>query len=246
MKLIVNADDFGLSKGTNYGIIDAHLSGIVTSTTLMVTMPEVEHALELLKIAPMLKLGLHLNITFGKPMTNCPTLLKADGTFYKVKEINSDTTFDVEEIYQEFKAQYNKFVELVKEKPTHLDSHLYAHQKYAKAKEAIIRLANEMDVPVRDVAIHGYKKVTFFDWFKHSEHQSLIEILESKLNSLEKFEIAELMVHPAYLDPFLQEYSSYNTPRVEELKVLTSAQSKQLIKKHNIQLINYSDSAVRS
>lgn len=246
MKLIVNADDFGLSKGINYGIVDAHLSGIVTSTTLMVTMPEVEHALTLLKIAPTLKLGLHLNITFGKPMTNCPTLLKADGTFYKVKEINSDATFNVDEIYQEFKEQYNKFIELVKEKPTHLDSHLYAHQKYSKAKEAIIRLANEMDVPVRDIAINGYKKVTFFDWFKHSEHQTLVQILESKLTTLGKDEIGELMVHPAYLDPFLQEHSSYNTPRVEELKVLTSEKSKQLIEKYNIQLINYSDIAVRS
>ena len=38
MKLIVNADDFGLTRSVNYGILDAHLNGIVTSTTLMVTM----------------------------------------------------------------------------------------------------------------------------------------------------------------------------------------------------------------
>ena len=49
MKLIVNADDFGLSKGVNLGIIEAHKNGIVTSTTLMVTMNEVEHALNLAK-----------------------------------------------------------------------------------------------------------------------------------------------------------------------------------------------------
>ena len=45
MKLIVNADDYGMSRGVNLGIIEAHKNGIVTSTTLMVTMPEVEQAL---------------------------------------------------------------------------------------------------------------------------------------------------------------------------------------------------------
>lgn len=245
MKLIVNADDFGLSKGVNYGIVDAHLSGIVTSTTLMVTMPEVEHAISLMKQAPKLKVGLHLNITFGKPMTNCNSLLKPDGSFYKVKEIKTDASFDQEEIYQEFKAQYERFVELVKDKPTHLDSHLYAHQKYAKAKEAITRLGTEIGVPVRDVYIEGFKKVVFVDSFKYSEHQSLSQILENKLQTLSKNDIYELMVHPAYLDPFLQEFSSYNIPRVEELKVLTSSTSLQLIKKHKIELISYSDIAVR-
>ncbi|TGU42153.1 ChbG/HpnK family deacetylase, partial [Mesorhizobium sp. M00.F.Ca.ET.186.01.1.1] len=38
MKLIVNADDFGYSKGVNLGIIEAHRAGVVTSTTTMVNM----------------------------------------------------------------------------------------------------------------------------------------------------------------------------------------------------------------
>ena len=38
MKLIVNADDYGMTKGVNLGIIEAHKNGIVTSTTLMVTI----------------------------------------------------------------------------------------------------------------------------------------------------------------------------------------------------------------
>lgn len=36
--LILNADDFGYSNGVNYGIIDAYKNGVLTSTTLMVTM----------------------------------------------------------------------------------------------------------------------------------------------------------------------------------------------------------------
>ncbi|MEH7013290.1 ChbG/HpnK family deacetylase, partial [Neobacillus niacini] len=37
--LIVNADDFGFSRGVNYGIIDAHKYGIVNSATVMMNMP---------------------------------------------------------------------------------------------------------------------------------------------------------------------------------------------------------------
>lgn len=42
--LIINADDFGLSPGINYGIIDAHRRGVVTSTTAMMTADAIEHA----------------------------------------------------------------------------------------------------------------------------------------------------------------------------------------------------------
>ena len=49
MNLIINADDFGISKGVNHGIIDSHVHGIVSSTSMMITMPEVDHAIELSK-----------------------------------------------------------------------------------------------------------------------------------------------------------------------------------------------------
>ena len=46
-KLIINADDFGLSEAVNYGIISAHKTGVVTSTSTMANMPGFEHAMEL-------------------------------------------------------------------------------------------------------------------------------------------------------------------------------------------------------
>ena len=48
-KIIVNADDFGLSEAVNYGIISAYKNGIVRSTTIMPGMPAFEHAIGLLK-----------------------------------------------------------------------------------------------------------------------------------------------------------------------------------------------------
>ncbi len=44
IKVINNADDFGYSNAINYGIIDAHVQGILNSTTIMANMPGFEHA----------------------------------------------------------------------------------------------------------------------------------------------------------------------------------------------------------
>ena len=224
MKLIVNADDFGLTRSVNYGILDAHLNGIVTSTTLMVTMPAVGHAIELMKKYPSLKVGLHLNITLGKPLTNCKSLIKEDGCFYKPKENPDQSLFSEEEIYQEFKAQYFLFIELVKNRPTHLDSHLYAHQKYKKAHNAALRLANEMHLRLRDASTDCFPKAQFLDFFKAKD-----------------YEYAELMVHPAYVDTFLLKNSSYNVERLVELDVLTSDKTKEFIKNKKIELISFLD-----
>ncbi len=246
MKLIVNADDFGLSKGVNYGILEAHLNGIVTSTTLMITMPEVEHAISISKDAPNLKIGLHLNITLGSPITNCPSLVKEGNVFYKPSELPNQDAFKEEEIYLEFKAQYDLFLEKVGKKPTHFDSHLYAHQRYPKAKSAIIRLAKEVNLPVRGITTNGFKEVKFFDFFKaNSDANSLFEMIENKIEEILNHEIAELMVHPAYIDEFLQTKSSYNYPRILELEILTDKKMKKLIKTNNIKLIAYDDEGLR-
>ena len=239
MNLIINADDFGISKGVNYGIYDAHRYGIVTSTSLMITMPEVEHAIGLSKTAPNLKIGLHLNITFGKPLTECKSILKENGNFYKPNELPNQDDFDEAEIYQEFLEQYNLFIEKIGKKLIHLDIHLYAHQKYEKAKAAVLRLAKEKDVPVRDLDLQGYKYLKFLDFFKYKNGEDLYAIFEENIPNIKKYEVSELMVHPGYVDDFLLEFSTYNLSRVEEIDVLTSDRMKKLIKDNNINLVDY-------
>ncbi len=67
--LIVNADDFNLTDGVSRGILEAHRSGIVTSTTVMVNLRGLETNRALAQAHSHLGLGLHLNLTFG------PTIL---------------------------------------------------------------------------------------------------------------------------------------------------------------------------
>ena len=76
-RLIVNADDYGLSEGVCLGILKAHRDGILTSTTCMMNMENIEKYLEMTKDYPNLGLGVHLNITekFIKIMGHKPTHL---------------------------------------------------------------------------------------------------------------------------------------------------------------------------
>ena len=104
-KLIVNADDFGLSEGVCLGILKAHRDGILTSTTCMMNMENIEKYLEMTKAYPNLGLGVHLNITVGKPLTKV-SFIDEKGNFksrdtYK----NREAIVLQEELYQEWKAQ---------------------------------------------------------------------------------------------------------------------------------------------
>ncbi len=69
-QLIVTADDFGLSDETNQGIIDAHLHGIVTSTSLLMNAPKTKEAVALAKTLPSLEVGIHLGFVEGYSLVN--------------------------------------------------------------------------------------------------------------------------------------------------------------------------------
>src|SRR4030043_336716 len=86
--LIVNADDFGMSEEISDGIITAHLEGIVTSTSLMVNMPDAKRAVRLAQQTPSLDVGMHLNMTEGHPVLppeKVPTLVNNTGEFLSDK-----------------------------------------------------------------------------------------------------------------------------------------------------------------
>jgi chitin disaccharide deacetylase len=66
-RLIVNADDFGGSALHNTAIMQAHLNGILTSTSLMVTGDAFAQAVELARATPSLRIGLHITLLQDRP-----------------------------------------------------------------------------------------------------------------------------------------------------------------------------------
>jgi hopanoid biosynthesis associated protein HpnK len=67
-RLIINADDFGLTPGVNRAILDAHGSGVVSSATMMANGPAVEDAIRLARRAEGLSLGCHVVLIDGQPV----------------------------------------------------------------------------------------------------------------------------------------------------------------------------------
>ena len=73
-RLIVNADDFGLTAGVNRAIVEAHTRGIVTSSTLMANGRAFEDAARLAKTVPRLGVGCHVVLIDGEPVLDAKLL----------------------------------------------------------------------------------------------------------------------------------------------------------------------------
>jgi hopanoid biosynthesis associated protein HpnK len=83
-RLIVNADDFGLSSSVNLAVVRAHREGILTSASLMVNEPGFEEAVALARENPRLGIGLHLTFLMGHsalPPEKIPGLVNGRGEF---------------------------------------------------------------------------------------------------------------------------------------------------------------------
>ena len=144
-RLIMNGDDFGISRGVTDGILLAHRFGFLTSTSLMANMPAAEYALSRLPEAPGLGVGVHLNVCTGRPLLpacEIPSLVGADGQFLPPRAlIRKLWLFQVSpsELEAEFRAQ----IQWVKERgisPAHVDSHHHLHL-YPAAVGPFVRAA---------------------------------------------------------------------------------------------------------
>lgn len=253
MKLIINADDFGLSNGQNYGIIDCFKNGVVASTTLLSTGAAFDHACFLAKKHPELDIGVHLSLDLGTPLSDShviPTLLNAENKFNRYDLEANHIAVDSEEVYTEWRAQIEKVL-AVGLTPSHIDSHHHIHMML-NIFPVYLRLAREFQLGIR---FHPRK------WTAHQIRQALpllegLSYADSFLNTfyattitpdffanlaLEDGHTYEMMCHPAYLDQWIMENSSYNIQRSVEAQTLQSDRTQQLIQQRGIELINFKE-----
>ncbi|MBN1121422.1 MAG: ChbG/HpnK family deacetylase [Anaerolineae bacterium] len=156
-RLIVNADDFGLTPGVSHGIIKAHREGIVTSTSVMINMPYAEQSLRLVQQeAPNLGIGLHLNLTAGKPVSppeEIPDLITPTGEFLDADVlIDRLASVELAQVKQELTAQIDRFEAIMGQPPDHLDNHHYISTRSLQTATLFIELARESGCPIRNAA----------------------------------------------------------------------------------------------
>lgn len=149
-QLVVNADDFGISRGVNRGIVEAHRAGLVTSASLMPNLPSAEDALTRAAICPDLGLGLHLTLTAGRPLSlpeRVPTLVDTEGRFLVLGMLLGRLSMGKvrrDDMRRELSAQVEWALRRGV-RPDHLNSHHHVHV-HPFVTPTVIALAREYGI----------------------------------------------------------------------------------------------------
>ena len=247
--LIVNADDFGLSKGQNYGIIEACRNGVVTSTTALVNGEAIDHAAQLSRGPPGLAVGMHFVLTMGKPLTEMPGLTREGMLGKWIWQMAEEGALPLEEISLELASQYQRFIELFGRKPTHFDSHHHVHMfpqifpivaRFAAEQGIALRIDrqavfNDSDLPGELRSSQGFSSAFYGEEISNA---LFLKVLDDSSHRGERS--LEVMCHPAFIDNTIRQ-SAYCFPRLTELDVLTSASLKYAIAERGYRLGSYLD-----
>lgn len=168
MKVIVNADDFGISEKVTTEITDLfYPKGIVTSTTIMANSNHLTRVKEMVDANPQISFGIHLNITEGPSLTKSEIfakyhLIDADGNFVRhfCRDLENQKCSKelLEAVYDEWKLQMNTLIE-VGIIPDHIDGHHHCHTWYGLS-EIAVRIAKMYNVRlIRNITTHGVPSI---------------------------------------------------------------------------------------
>jgi predicted glycoside hydrolase/deacetylase ChbG (UPF0249 family) len=142
-RIIVNADDFGLTAGVNRAIAELHAAGVLTSTTLMANAAATDEAIEIARATPTLGVGCHVVLVDGQPVARKVPSLAPDGMFYSklggfLKALYLGRIRE-EEMELEAKAQ----IQSLKQQGvrlTHIDTHKHTHM-FPRVLRPVLRAA---------------------------------------------------------------------------------------------------------
>jgi predicted glycoside hydrolase/deacetylase ChbG (UPF0249 family) len=152
-RLVVNADDLGLTDGVNDGIFTAHEGGILTSASIFANGPATADAIQRSQTHPSLGIGAHLTLVDGTPALapwHVPTLVTDDGRFHSswkpfiVACLRGQISLD--EVERELTTQINRLRQAGLEL-THLDTHKHVHV-YPPIFRIVARLAVRFGIRV--------------------------------------------------------------------------------------------------
>ena len=243
-RLIVNADDFGLTRGVSDGILIAHRHGIVTSTTALVNREIPDDQLGRLRDSGM-GVGLHVNLTLGEPLTRGRSLVDGAGRFVRDAR-HAAARAAPADVAAEIEAQLERFGRLFRRAPSHLDSHHHVGQ-LSPVQDAFLRVAVEAGLPVRSqdertrLAARSARLRTPDHFFGESGpraywslHRTLAMLRQVPDGS------SEFMTHPGYCDDELS-YSRYGRQRETELIGVGSPAARAAAMALGIRLCGFGD-----
>lgn len=260
-RLIINSDDYGRTPEISRGIREAHLQGVVTSTTCMMNIPTTADDVAIArKETPMLGMGVHLVLTMGRPLSAqdaVSSVVDANGNFFKYTSfIENLPKLKVDEVKAEWRLQIERFVKAAGHRPTHIDSHHHSSYFSPKLFRAMLELAEEYDCAIRhpftdisreieETGKHAADLMKEFDprrpdtfivnfYDDGATIENLLRIIDNLGDGT-----SELMCHPGHVDENFAKESIYNFQRARELEILTDPAVKQAIQANGIELIHF-------
>ncbi|MGH9538159.1 MAG: carbohydrate deacetylase [Terriglobales bacterium] len=289
-RLIINADDFGLTAGVNRAIVEAHERGVVSSATLMANGSAFDDAVALARSQPGLGVGCHIVLVDGSPLVEnaaTHTLLDGNGSrggtarfregIGKFAVLALAGRLSPEEIEAEAMAQIGR-LQSSGIAVTHLDSHKHTHMfpevfrpllKAAKAcgvrairnpferirrsqlaerpglwrRWAEVGILRSLAKQFRD-AVREAGMITPDGTFAIVATGSLDERLLRRMVENLPEGVWELVCHPGYNDDELKKvHTRLRESREQELQVLTSQATIDLLAASGVEIISYHDLA---
>jgi predicted glycoside hydrolase/deacetylase ChbG (UPF0249 family) len=148
-KIIICADDFGMSDNINKGIISLLEKKIINATSCMTNMPAFVQGIKNLNKTynESIYVGIHLNLTEGMPFTQAKSLRK-DNRFLSLSKLLIKSEFrliNYDDVYSELKEQVNKFVNEWGDLPDFIDGHQHIHH-FPIIRNAVVNLYKEFNM----------------------------------------------------------------------------------------------------
>jgi chitin disaccharide deacetylase len=149
-RLIINADDFGYTRGVNRAVSEAHTRGVVTSSTLMAKGAAFAEAAQLSKTMPQLSIGCHVVLIDGEPTldsSHVPSLTVANRFRNGLKTFAARALagrIDAAEVAAEAGAQIRK-LQAAEISVSHVDTHKHTHL-FPQILRPLLRAAKECGV----------------------------------------------------------------------------------------------------
>jgi predicted glycoside hydrolase/deacetylase ChbG (UPF0249 family) len=269
MKLITQGDDFGITRGVTYGIVDSIDLGLLRNTGLFANMPAAELAVSFMADRPQVCFGIDFNIVTGPCCADprdVPALVDENGAFIRssvrihdprwATEEGRREMFPYDQVYRELKAQYDRFVGLAGRKPGYLHAHSITSEPYV---EAIRQLVKETGIPYSEDLWQKLDVMT--TWRLDRKRAAASDKASSQkvfdpLDQLNKdplqkvFDYSDELLahdycliggHPGYLDAELLKVTSLSVERIRDAEMMMSPQLKQWVQDNHVEIIRYTD-----
>lgn len=268
IQLIVNADDYGYFPCVSRGIVELAAAGKLTATGIMANSPELTHQLDNLKLVPGLDIGVHLNLTYGQPLTSQMTgKLSSYGGLFPSAYVMSVLILTGQIGIKEVRAEWQAQIEACQDKHLlFLNSHEHIHMLPALFK-LTLELAEEYRIPhVRLTSAEWLAPIGLAGLVRNTVMQCLQIINRNKLNvqthtllglsqsgklsiesltrifaTLKPGQTYELMCHPGYCES--EDISDLRLKKYHdwkgELDVLHSPQLQNVYERFGILLCHY-------